>query len=61
MADHSAPAATRQTDDAGELAALIDAGGFWRLAPEWVPRAGYATPTPDLLRDVEAGLRRWIV
>ncbi|WP_446039847.1 hypothetical protein [Streptomyces sp. SID1121] len=41
-----------------ELAALIDTGGFWRLAPEWVPRTGYAEPTPALLRDVEAGLRR---
>ncbi|MGA4839927.1 hypothetical protein [Streptomyces sp. G45] len=42
----------------GELEAVIRAGGFWRLAPSWVPRGGYATPTPDCLRAVEAGLRR---
>ncbi|MEU3917132.1 hypothetical protein [Streptomyces sp. NPDC029004] len=47
-------------DDVAELAALIEVGGFWRLAPEWVPRDGYATPTPDTLRAVEAGLRRLI-
>jgi hypothetical protein len=45
-------------DDVAELAALIAAGGFWRLAPEWLPRYGYAKPTPDTLRAVEAGLRR---
>ncbi|MFE2633863.1 hypothetical protein ACFXKF_03545 [Streptomyces scopuliridis] len=31
---------------------------FWRLAPEWVPRDGYATATPALMREVEAGLMR---
>ncbi|MFJ1600956.1 hypothetical protein [Streptomyces sp. NPDC088261] len=52
------PGNDRDHDPDHELAALIDAGGFWRLAPEWVPRTGYAEPTPALLRDVEAGLRR---
>ncbi|WP_369390818.1 hypothetical protein AB5J72_26560 [Streptomyces sp. CG1] len=45
-------------NDVAELEALIAAGGFWRLAPDWVPRAGYAAPTRAVLRDVEAGLRR---
>lgn len=40
------------------MEALIDAGAFWRLAPEWVPRDGYATPSAALLRELEAGLRR---
>ncbi|MEV4972842.1 hypothetical protein [Streptomyces scopuliridis] len=31
---------------------------FWRLVPEWVPRDGYATATPELMREVEAGLVR---
>ncbi|MGW6769194.1 hypothetical protein ACWGBX_02070 [Streptomyces sp. NPDC055037] len=31
---------------------------FWRLVPEWVPRDGYATATPALMREVEAGLMR---
>ncbi len=43
-------------DDVADLAALIEAGGLWRLAPEWVPRTGYAEPTTALLRAVEAGL-----
>ena len=47
-------------DDVTEMAALIEAGGFWRLAPEWEPRT-YAETTPEILRDIEAGLRRWIV
>ncbi|MGW4199447.1 hypothetical protein [Streptomyces sp. NPDC004726] len=41
-----------------ELVALLRGGGFWRLAPEWVPRGGYAAPTPEVLRAVEEGLRR---
>lgn len=44
--------------DADELAALIEAGGFWRLAPDWVPRGGYAGPSRDVLKGVEAGLQR---
>ncbi|MEU9744303.1 hypothetical protein [Streptomyces niveus] len=40
------------------MQALIDAGAFWRLAPEWVPRDGYATPSLAVLRELEAGLRR---
>lgn len=30
----------------------------WADVPEWVPRKGYAWPTRDVLRAVEAGLRR---
>jgi hypothetical protein len=45
-------------DGVEELEALAHAGGFWRLAPMWVPRTGYASPTPELLRVVEAGLQR---
>jgi hypothetical protein len=44
--------------DVDELAALIEAGGFWRFVPDWVPRTGYAGPTPDILTAVEAGLLR---
>lgn len=33
---------------------------FWRLAPTWVPRSGYAAPTGLVLRDVEAALRRFL-
>lgn len=43
--------------DVDELAALIEAGGFWRLAPEWVPH-GPGVTTRAALQDVEAGLRR---
>ncbi|MBE9499165.1 hypothetical protein AN217_10460 [Streptomyces qinglanensis] len=43
---------------AAELTAFMEAGAFWRLVPEWVPRTGFAEPTPDLLRDVAAGLRQ---
>ncbi len=45
-------------DGSDELAALIAAEGFWRLVPDWVPRTGYAAPTPALLRAVEAGLKK---
>ncbi|MEV8406422.1 hypothetical protein AB0R12_11550 [Streptomyces niveus] len=47
-----------RSDSAAEMQALIDAGAFWRLAPEWVPRGGYATPSLAVLRELEAGLRR---
>lgn len=40
-----------------ELAALADAGAFWRLAPAWVPRE-FASPTTELMQRVERGLRR---
>ncbi|MBT2541387.1 hypothetical protein J7E99_11865 [Streptomyces sp. ISL-44] len=44
--------------DAQELAALIEMGGFWNLAPDWVPRAGYlANPPRKILERVETGLR----
>ncbi|MEW2220567.1 hypothetical protein AB0939_14930 [Streptomyces sp. NPDC006990] len=43
---------------AAELTAFMEAGAFWRLVPEWVPRTGFAEPTPQLLRDVAAGLRQ---
>ncbi|WP_330174196.1 hypothetical protein OG875_11950 [Streptomyces sp. NBC_01498] len=39
------------------LHTLVEDGGFWRLAPSWVPRTGYAPPTPAVLRRVAAGLR----
>ncbi|WP_405675937.1 hypothetical protein OG292_12730 [Streptomyces sp. NBC_01511] len=48
----------RGSDSAAEMDALIGAGAFWRLAPEWVPRDGYATPSPAVLRELEAGLKR---
>ncbi|GBQ02733.1 hypothetical protein SSP531S_41970 [Streptomyces spongiicola] len=44
------------TDAVDELAALIQAGGFWRLAPEWVPRTGYASPSRPVLLRVRDGL-----
>lgn len=47
-------------DEVSELETLIERGGFWRLAPEWVPRTGYAEPTPETLRTVDAGLRRLV-
>lgn len=56
MAEPTTPPAT--VGDVDELAALIEVGGFWRFAPDWVPRTGYAEPTPDILKAVEAGLRR---
>lgn len=52
------PRAPQPTRDVSELVALIKAGGVWGLAPEWVPRTGYAEPTRLVLSDVEDGLRR---
>lgn len=49
---------TSTPDDVAELAALIEVGGFWRTAPEWVPRTGYADPHTVDLRRVQAALRR---
>jgi hypothetical protein len=40
-----------------ELAALIEHGGFWRLAPDWVPRE-FGLPTRELVERVALGLRR---
>ncbi len=49
-----------ETDEVDKLAALIQAGGFWRLAPEWVPRTGYVPPTRPVLIRVRDGLEhRW--
>ena len=56
--DRSLPPATPAEEATAELAAFIEAGAFWRLVPAWVPRTGYAEPTPALLREVENGLRR---
>ncbi|MFJ8388336.1 hypothetical protein ACIQ9Q_28210 [Streptomyces sp. NPDC094438] len=50
----TAPAAP--ADDVAELSALIADGGFWRLAPDWVP-CTFAPPTSETLRAAEAGLR----
>ncbi|NDZ81290.1 hypothetical protein G3I19_22705 [Streptomyces sp. SID10853] len=52
------PATGQRDAETVQLADLVAAGGFWRLAPAWVPRTGYAPPTKDLLRDVIAGLER---
>ncbi|MEV0279371.1 hypothetical protein AB0I22_23695 [Streptomyces sp. NPDC050610] len=47
-------------DDAlAELERAIVAGGFWRLAPDWLPRE-YAEPTRELTERVRNGLRRLI-
>ncbi|MEU8544003.1 hypothetical protein AB0C52_29090 [Streptomyces sp. NPDC048717] len=35
--------------DVSKLAALIQAGGVWGLAPDWIPRTGYAPPSRELL------------
>lgn len=53
-ADERAREAGNEID---QLTALIAAGGFWRLAPSWVPRTGYPTPTPRIMQAVEVGLR----
>jgi hypothetical protein len=48
----------RETDHVDELAAPIQAGWFWRLAPEWVPRTGYAPPARPVLLRLRDGLAR---
>lgn len=55
---HVSPGLRPPADDVAALEAHIAAGGFWRLAPDWVPRGGYAMRTPSLLRAVENGLTR---
>lgn len=45
-----------RTEDMAEWAALRQE--FWRRVPNWVPRKKFTTPTPGMMRDVEAGLRR---
>lgn len=49
-----------QLSDAEQLESLIEAGGLWRLAPDWLPRDGYAEPTRPVMSRVEAGLRRLV-
>lgn len=51
------PTGPDRRTDVDELAALIEAGGFWRLAPEWVPQ-GPDVATRVVLENVAAGLRR---
>lgn len=46
------PSSGRIYRDADELHTLVRAGGFWGIAPDWVPRGGYATPTRLLLNRV---------
>jgi hypothetical protein len=50
--DDPGTAATTLRNDAEQLYELIRAGGFWGLAPGWVPRGVYAAPTRGLLRRV---------
>ncbi|MFJ2212750.1 hypothetical protein ACIQVO_17875 [Streptomyces sp. NPDC101062] len=47
MSAHSTEPST--TRDGDELHALIKAGGFWGLAPDWVPRTGYTVPGKAML------------
>ncbi|MEV0277746.1 hypothetical protein AB0I22_15395 [Streptomyces sp. NPDC050610] len=54
-----APESPEPDSDAEALYALIAAGGFWRIAPDWVPRQ-YAEPTRELTDRVRHGLRRLI-
>ncbi|MEV7678830.1 hypothetical protein AB0O64_09795 [Streptomyces sp. NPDC088341] len=42
--------------DADTLCAFFAAGGFWGLAPDWLPRIGYTLLTRAVLRRVETGL-----
>jgi hypothetical protein len=45
-----------RTGDVAEREALRDE--FWRSVPKWVHRRKFLAPTPVLMREVEAGLRR---
>ncbi|MFF2523885.1 hypothetical protein [Streptomyces liangshanensis] len=44
-------------DELDALVALVEAGGFHRLVPAWVPRE-FAPPTRELTLRVAHGLRR---
>lgn len=50
--DDPETAATTHRNDADQLYELVHTGGFWGLAPDWVPRGDYATPTRLLLNRV---------
>ncbi|MFE0420920.1 hypothetical protein [Streptomyces sp. NPDC058953] len=41
------------------LDALLVAGGYWRLAPDWVPRTGYVRDRDTLIAAL-AALRRLV-
>ncbi|WP_405685828.1 hypothetical protein OG204_17125 [Streptomyces sp. NBC_01387] len=58
MPSERIPSTGQLAADAAQLAALVRAGGFWRLAPAWLPRTGYAPLTQDVLREVVTGLER---
>ncbi|QDY77377.1 hypothetical protein [Streptomyces qinzhouensis] len=53
------PAAHVTTTPQSQLDALIRAGGFWGLAPDWVPRTGYAGDRNTLIAAL-AALRRLV-
>ncbi|MEU5158810.1 hypothetical protein AB0G74_04260 [Streptomyces sp. NPDC020875] len=42
-----------------QLNSLLVAGGYWGLAPDWVPRAGYVRDRDTLIRAL-AALRRLV-
>ncbi|MGA5871204.1 hypothetical protein [Streptomyces cinereoruber] len=50
-------ATTPEQNGVTELGAQIDAGAFWRLVPECVPRE-YTEPTRALIERVRKGLER---
>ncbi|MFF0447012.1 hypothetical protein ACFYT4_11450 [Streptomyces sp. NPDC004609] len=58
MTDQEMPTGRSDADETGEPAALLRRGGFRRLAPEWVPRGGYAEGTPEIPAAVAGGQRR---
>ncbi|MFE3094359.1 hypothetical protein ACFXG1_11080 [Streptomyces sp. NPDC059248] len=51
------PAAVHGTSPQSQLDALIVVGGYWGLAPDWVPRTGYARDRNTLITAL-AALRR---
>ncbi|MGW2793624.1 ATP-binding protein [Streptomyces sp. NPDC001251] len=55
------PSASNSADSTAELEALVAAGGFWRLTPEWMPRRfDPRPPSAETLRTVAALLTRRI-
>ncbi|MER5769984.1 hypothetical protein [Streptomyces sp. NPDC001985] len=48
------PMEARETDPARPIAV----GDLSSIAPEWVPRDGYAEPTREILLHLEAGLKQ---